>query len=210
MRALMLVLALVLAGCQASNIIGTGPIPNTPTVASCIEQYNAVNGSVLAISTDGTHCAWVYCPDIACSTGADPMVRAVHLCEQTASTCKVHSYNKDVVWKTNVVPTPTNEDGTAINFLEVTSKDDLSKILGRRFHSSLGGGQSLSLSEDGVYAARQTLGDWWFTGKRLCLSQTTGPSALDVSGCYLVQLNSAASRRRLTEDNGMVRDYEAH
>lgn len=131
MRLLLIgLIGLVAAGCQTTETrIGAGPVPKNATMERCISNYMKQNGFALALAVDGSSCGWVYCPDVACRTGAS-MQRAILECEKgTTASCAVYAFRKEVVWREDLpAKTGTSDSTTQAKVSKYDDVTDFAKL----------------------------------------------------------------------------------
>ena len=213
MRILAVIGVALLAACQSTaDIIGSGPVPDTPRIKQCIEEYMSINGMALALKVDGSGCGWYFCRDVSCRQGGDAMVKAKGWCERDGGECRVYAYGKEVIWETSTAGGRAGSGGNPLAFTDLTSEAELSMFVGRFMEELDGSSERLALRRDGSFSDKTEdgagIGDWRMTGGTLCFKAVSGSVRDDVDGCYQASANDTLDRFRLTDGSGTVRTFK--
>lgn len=101
--AIIALLALALMGCQVTNRdIGGGPLHLSPSVENRLQAYLATPSRMyFAVSVDGQHFGYSYCPDGPYACEEDTGAVALRSCQRKSRgvPCKIYAMDGEIVWK---------------------------------------------------------------------------------------------------------------
>ncbi len=97
-----LVMPLFLAACPTNqDYFGTGPLEITPRINAAFERYKkaGMDALYMAVSEDGQHIGYSYCPAGQCGGGSSLML-AISACERRSGSkeCRIYAQGHQVVW----------------------------------------------------------------------------------------------------------------